>query len=80
VQAADRRKNYGITKGQFDALFAAQHGVCAICKEREANSVDHSHEHGRIRALLCRACNAGLGFFRDDPELLRAAAAYLAKT
>jgi len=77
VQAADRRKNYGITKGQFDALFTAQHGVCAICKEGEANSVDHCHATGRIRALLCRACNAGLGLLGENSERLLAAAEYL---
>ena len=80
VRAADRRKNYGVTQGRFDALFAAQRGVCAICKEREANSVDHCHGTGRIRALLCRACNAGLGLFGERPERLRAAAEYLSNS
>lgn len=77
TKAADRRKNYGITDDEFRALHRAQEGRCAICRVHDATAVDHCHASGRIRALLCRGCNAGLGFFRDDPVLMRAAAAYL---
>lgn len=76
-RAEDRRKNYGLDAAGFDALFAAQHGVCLICRVSDATSVDHCHATGRIRGILCRACNAGLGLLRDDPALVRAAAAYL---
>jgi hypothetical protein len=78
-RAADRRKNYGLEDPQFDAMFAAQGGRCLICRESEATSVDHCHATGRIRGILCRACNAGLGLLRDDTALMRAAAAYLKK-
>jgi hypothetical protein len=78
-RAAHRRQTYGLSETEFDDLFEAQGGVCAICRAKEADSVDHCHATGRIRSLLCRACNAGLGFFRDEPQLLRAAAAYLRK-
>lgn len=77
--ARSRRKNYGLREEQFEAMLAAQGGRCPICRVGEATSVDHCHATGRIRALLCRACNAGLGFFADDPQLLRAAAAYLGR-
>jgi len=50
---------------------------CALCGESAVVFMDHDHETGRFRDMLCRACNSGLGLFRDDPELLEAAAAYL---
>lgn len=54
---------------------------CAICGATEedgaALNVDHCHRTGRIRGVLCRACNHGLGSFADDPERLAAAARYL---
>lgn len=50
---------------------------CMICGERAKLVVDHDETHRRIRGLLCHHCNLGLGHFRDDPELLAAAADYL---
>ena len=76
----ERRRKYGITQAEVDALIAAQGGRCAICRVRDASSVDHCHATSRVRAMLCRSCNAGLGLFGDDPKLMRAAAAYLAKS
>ena len=80
------RCKYGITRVDFDRMLAAQNGVCAICGQAETRRnkngvyrlhIDHDHETGRIRALLCHNCNAGVGHFKDDPKLLEAAAAYL---
>ncbi len=73
---------YGLEPGQFDAMLAAQGGGCAICHEPASSDgrglhVDHDHETGRVRGLLCNSCNHGLGKFRDDPALLRAAIKYL---
>jgi hypothetical protein len=79
-------RKYGITLGEYEALLESQGGVCAICGEPElaANqygplplAVDHCHGSGAVRGLLCSGCNTGLGKFRDDPELLRAASRYL---
>ena len=50
---------------------------CAICGETEQLHVDHDHETGRIRNVLCRRCNLGLGNFRESPELLARAIEYL---
>lgn len=73
----ERRRKYGITQAEIEALMTMQGGRCALCRVSDADSVDHCHVTGRIRSMLCRACNAGLGMFGDDPKLLRAAAAYL---
>ncbi len=79
------RDNYGMTIEQRDEMLVSQGGACAICsvqiafdKNRSAH-VDHCHATGKVRAILCKDCNPGLGWFRDSPELLRAAAAYIEK-
>nr|WP_246078449.1 endonuclease VII domain-containing protein [Modestobacter excelsi] len=54
-----------------------QGGLCAICREAPAEQVDHDHDTNAVRALLCFNCNGGLGQFRDDPAVLRAAADYV---
>lgn len=75
-----RHEAYGLTKVELDTLLA-QHEVCAICKTAEWGQkgpcVDHDHDSGRVRGVLCGNCNQGLGRFADDPKRLRAAAAYL---
>jgi Recombination endonuclease VII len=71
------RRRYGITAEEADALLEGQGGVCAICKAAPAGHVDHDHETGAVRALLCFNCNGGLGQFKDDPFLLHVAAFYV---
>lgn len=71
------RRRYGITAEDADAMLEAQGGLCAICQAAPAAHVDHDHETGVVRALLCFNCNGGLGQFKDDPRVLRAAAAYV---
>jgi hypothetical protein len=75
------RRTYGISADEFDRLLDEQHGACAICRtrpEREASMhVDHDHESGAVRGLLCLSCNQGLGQFKDDPTLLLRAIVYL---
>lgn len=58
-------------------MLAEQLGVCAICKEAPAEHVDHDHETGRVRGLLCFNCNGALGQFRDRTDLMLQAVAYL---
>lgn len=78
--AAYRRRKYGLTLEDFDKLLAAQKGLCKICQQpMKPAAVDHCHSTGRVRGLLCRKCNVGLGMFRDNPSLLRSAARYLGK-
>lgn len=71
------RRTYGISAEEFDALLEKQGGVCAICVGPDPKHLDHDHETGAIRGILCVNCNQGLGKFFDDPELLERAAAYL---
>jgi Recombination endonuclease VII len=71
------RRRYGITAEEADLILDRQVGVCAICRVAPAAHVDHDHRTGAVRALLCFNCNGGLGQFRDDPILLRFAAAYV---
>lgn len=82
------KKNYGLNRGGYAEMAEKQGHKCAICGGQEnyvirgkklSMAVDHCHASGAVRALLCSGCNRGLGLFRDDPAILRAAAAYLEK-
>lgn len=78
--------NFGISLEEYTAMLERQNGLCAICGEPEKGAmrgrpielaVDHDHETGAVRQLLCGNCNKGLGNFQDSPELLTLAALYL---
>ena len=71
------KRHYNLTVDDFAALIKRQGGVCAICGRDVRLGVDHCHDSGRVRGLLCRECNFGVGLFRDDRELLRRAITYL---
>lgn len=76
------KKYYKITPQEYEALSAAQGGMCALCGKppgKRRLAVDHNHKTDRNRALLCGKCNTGLGHFNDDLELLNKAIAYLHK-
>jgi hypothetical protein len=73
------KRKYGITETQFYKLLEENNKRCAICK-REFESrpnVDHCHKTGRIRGILCKACNRGLGMFGDNLERLKSAVNYM---
>jgi hypothetical protein len=76
------KRRYGISLEDYARLLARQGVVCAICLRQPAERlcIDHCHATAQVRGLLCRTCNAGLGFYRDDAALMMAAAAYLRKT
>jgi hypothetical protein len=71
------KHRYGIGADEFDELVRKQCGVCAICGRENPEHVDHDHETGAVRGILCFNCNGGLGQFRDSIDSLLAAAAYL---
>lgn len=86
VRRQKLKSSYGITLEQYAEMLVAQNGVCAICAKPETVihrnilnplGVDHDHETGKIRGLLCRKCNSGLGNFNDDPNLMVKAISYL---
>lgn len=72
---------FGITVKEYDMIMEHQGGVCAICQRPPANNrlnVDHRHQDGLIRGLVCWIDNRVLGYFRDDPERFLRAIDYLA--
>ena len=76
------RRRYGITLEQRDAMLAAQGGGCAICGKppvpgKRGFHVDHCHQTGRVRGLLCSNCNTLLGLAGESEAVLRAAINYL---
>lgn len=84
----DIKHNYGITLEQYDNILEKQNGVCAICKCPETYklneivrrlSVDHDHETGKVRGLLCVKCNSILGMVQDSKILLSETIIYLDK-
>lgn len=70
---------YGLLPGEYLAMEQNQFGRCAICGQTPKRGlvVDHDHETGDVRGLLCFSCNSGLGFFRDNIRLLAGAIVYL---
>jgi hypothetical protein len=84
LRRARLERGYVLTAVEYDLLLAEQEGRCAICRRPPEQApgtprlyVDHCHESGRVRGLLCNPCNRGMGVLGDDPARLRAAAAYL---
>ena len=85
---SDLKKNYGVDIDWFNRQFDLQNGVCAICHEPETTiihgrkislAVDHCHDTGRVRGLLCRGCNSSIGHFKHNTKILQSAMDYLRK-
>ncbi len=73
---------YGLSQAAYNNILVQQKGVCAICLQAPNGKVlcvDHDHETGNVRGLLCENCNRALGMMKDDSMRLRAAADYLEK-
>lgn len=81
------KRKYGLTQEQYLQMLEEQNGVCAIClnpenkvhkgNQKSMLSVDHDHETGAVRGLLCDRCNTGLAAFRDQPQYMMNAILYL---
>lgn len=82
-RAAVYKRQYGITLLQYDQMVEEQNSCCKICGDgnpggnRKRFSVDHNHDTGEVRGLLCGSCNAALGLFKDSPSILQSALTYL---
>ncbi len=82
------RKTYGIELAEYERMFAEQKGLCASCglpeSKKEKNSrkartrlfVDHCHDTGKVRGLLCSTCNSALGLLKEDPARIAGLLAY----
>ena len=74
------RRKYGMTLDAYDELYALAGGACEICRDPlPILHVDHNHDSGEVRGLLCPPCNKGLGHFKDNPAILTQAIEYLTK-
>jgi hypothetical protein len=73
------RAKYGLTVEQVNVMREEQAGACAICRNTFTKTphIDHCHETGRVRGLLCYRCNVGIGYLRSSPALLARAMEYL---
>lgn len=86
-QNAYYRRNYGLSQDNVECMVSYQGHRCYLCEgegfilnpERHSQKlvVDHCHETGTIRKMLCHNCNRALGLMKDNPELLRKAADYI---
>jgi transketolase len=84
--AAALRSNQKMTVAEYETMEAAQNGLCAICKQKPKGYrnngrlfVDHCHDTGRKRGLLCHACNVGIGQLHHDITILQSAINYLTR-
>ena len=76
------KKEYGITVEDYNNMFTSQNGECKICQTHQKDlkkrlAVDHCHETGKVRGLLCQKCNLGIGHLNDSVSLLEKALSYL---
>lgn len=74
------RKEYGITQAEYEAMVERQKGACAVCRRPPKTGrlhIDHDHDSGKVRGLLCMPCNSFLGKISEDVVILKRAVAYL---
>ena len=79
---ADLKRRYDMTEGEYELLWKIQGGVCCIClkscSSKSLLSVDHCHDTGRIRALLCKKCNVAVALLRDNTTIFDSFCKYIA--
>jgi len=72
---------YGLTLLEFNSLLSKQGYKCAICdkplENRRDIHIDHDHKKGKVRGILCRSCNTGIGLLKDDPDIIYKAYNYI---
>lgn len=66
MPASDLKSRYGMTAAEYDSMLEKQRGVCALCGQPMARPVvDHDHQTGRVRGILCHPCNIKLPTVED---------------
>lgn len=90
-RASILKAKYGLLRGDYERMSQQQNHVCAVCGKTETTihrqtgktrslAVDHCHDTGKVRGLLCGACNKALGGFNHSVEVLQSAIRYLEET
>lgn len=78
---AEKAISYGLSVDEYLAMYSNQNGKCAICKKvpstKRGLHIDHCHETGKVRGLLCHGCNVGIGNFKHNVDLIESAIIYL---
>jgi hypothetical protein len=79
---ADFKAKYGITPEVYDKMLVSQKHLCAICLEHQSKfklsfAVDHCHETGKVRALLCTNCNTALGLIKENHQTMQRVISYV---
>lgn len=80
VREYQRRYAYGLEPAQFDSMVAEQEGRCAVCERVKPLCVDHCHETGHVRALVCKVCNIAIGVAESCPNFASNLLAYVTAT
>ncbi len=80
-----RMRRFGLTEAEFEAMWSAQGGCCAACREpmersgrgADASAIDHDHKTGKVRALLHNGCNKAVGHVQEQPGRAEGVARYV---
>ena len=83
-KAYQRKLKYNLTQEEYDLKLKEQNNSCAICGMHKDDypknfAIDHCHKTGKVRGLLCNHCNSGIGFFRENSNVMKKAIGYLKK-
>lgn len=80
INFTSRVKRYNLDEAAFTDMYNAQKGKCAICKTDisvDGSRIDHNHDTGEVRGLLCVSCNTGIGLLKDSVSVLKSAIKYI---
>ncbi len=70
---------YNLTDDKFNIMYNSQNGCCAICGKHRKLEIEHNHQTGKVRGLVCHKCNVVIGMCEENVEVLQKAIEYLNK-